>query len=373
MGDARGHVARRRAVARAGHVRAHPERRARAANWLSYSGTVIEPALQPARSDHGREREGPEAAVGLAGALAREVRGDRARRRRRALHRPGAERRRRARRRDRPHLLDVRLRAVAGRAHVLRPREPRARDPRRHAVHGHDRRAPARDRREERQARLERDGRELGAALLDHDVARRREGQGDRSARPAATSASAASSRRSTRRPARKSGASTRSPAPGEPGNETWAGDSWKDRRRGGLERGRVRPARRTSCSSAPAIRRPTGTAAAALGDNLYSDSVVALDADTGKLEVALPVHAARRDRLRLDAGAGARRHRVARRAAQGDALGESQRPDVRARSRHGQVPARQAVRQGELDGRLRRERPSAARPAAQPSPKEAR
>ena len=36
-------------------------------------------------------------------------------------------------------------------------------------------------------------------------------------------------------------------------------------------------------------------------GDNLYSDSLVALDADTGKLEVALPVHAARHARLGRD------------------------------------------------------------------------
>ena len=47
-------------------------------------------------------------------------------------------------------------------------------------------------------------------------------------------------------------------------------------------------------------------------GDNLYTDSVVALDADTGAAEVALPVHAERRLRLRLGAGAGARRHRLA-------------------------------------------------------------
>ena len=39
-------------------------------------------------------------------------------------------------------------------------------------------------------------------------------------------------------------------------------------------------------------------------GDNLYTDSVVALDADTGAAEVALPVHAERRLRLRLGAGA---------------------------------------------------------------------
>ena len=90
--------------------------------------------------------------------------------------------------------------------------------------------------------------------------------------------------------------------------------------------------------------------------------------------EVALPVHAARRGRLRLDAGARARRHRVAGPAAQGDAVGESQRPrrtcSIASTRR---VPARQAVRQGELDGRLRRERPAAARAGQDPDARKAR
>ena len=72
--------------------------------------------------------------------------------------------------------------------------------------------------------------------------------------------------------------------------------------------------------------------------------------------EVALPVHAARRVRLRRDADSGARRHSVAGPAAQGDALGQPQRLHVRARSHERAVPARQAVREGELDRRPRRE-----------------
>ncbi len=60
----------------------------------------------------------------------------------------------------------------APRAHVLRPREPRSRDRRRHAVHGHRRRAPARDRREERHAAVGHRGRGRGGAVLDHDAAR---------------------------------------------------------------------------------------------------------------------------------------------------------------------------------------------------------
>ena len=70
--------------------------------------------------------------------------------------------------------------------------------------------------------------------------------------------------------------------------------------------------------------------------------------------EVALPVHAARRHGLRLHAGAGARGRGVQGAHAQGHAVGEPQRPDVHARSDHRRVPAGQAVREGQLDGRLR-------------------
>ncbi len=73
-------------------------------------------------------------------------------------------------------------------------------------------------------------------------------------------------------------------PAPGEPGNETWAGDSWKT---GGA------PAWLTGTYD-PELNLTywgTGNPGPDLhggdrkGDNLYSDSVVALDADTGKLK----------------------------------------------------------------------------------------
>ena len=45
-----------------------------------------------------------------------------------------------------------------------------------------------------------------------------------------------------------------------------------------------------------------------------------------GEVEVALPVHAARRVRLGFRAGPGAGRHRMARQAAQSDALGQPER-----------------------------------------------
>jgi alcohol dehydrogenase (cytochrome c) len=73
-------------------------------------------------------------------------------------------------------------------------------------------------------------------------------------------------------------------PAPGEPGSKTWAGDSWK---RGGA------PAWITGTFD-PALNLiywPTGNPSPSddtsvrAGDNLYSNCVLALDADTGKLK----------------------------------------------------------------------------------------
>src|SRR5262249_3557370 len=101
-------------------------------------------------------------------------------------------------------------------------------------------------------------------------------------------------------------------------------------------------------------------------GDNLYSDSVVALDADTGKLKwhyQFTPNDQFDRDpRLGLRAGARARRSRVAGQTAQGDAVGEPQRLLLRARSDDGRVPAGQAVREAELERWVREERPADSR-----------
>jgi alcohol dehydrogenase (cytochrome c) len=73
-------------------------------------------------------------------------------------------------------------------------------------------------------------------------------------------------------------------PGPGEPGHESWAGDSWKT---GGA------PAWITG-SYDPELNlvywptgnpSPSGYGGARAGDNLYSNSMLALDADTGKLK----------------------------------------------------------------------------------------
>ena len=73
-------------------------------------------------------------------------------------------------------------------------------------------------------------------------------------------------------------------PRPGETGNETWAGDSWKTGGAGVWNSGAYDP-------EANLVYFGTGNPAPGWdgrtrrGDNLYSDSVVALDADTGALK----------------------------------------------------------------------------------------
>jgi alcohol dehydrogenase (cytochrome c) len=73
-------------------------------------------------------------------------------------------------------------------------------------------------------------------------------------------------------------------PRPGEPGNETWAGESWKTGGAGVWNSGAYDP-------EANLVYFGTGNPAPGWdgrtrrGDNLYSDSVVALDADTGALK----------------------------------------------------------------------------------------
>ena len=73
-------------------------------------------------------------------------------------------------------------------------------------------------------------------------------------------------------------------PGPGEPGHETWSGDSWKKGGAAIWNTGAYDPASNLTYwgTGNPA---PDWDGRQRLGDNLYSDSVVALDADTGKLK----------------------------------------------------------------------------------------
>jgi alcohol dehydrogenase (cytochrome c) len=73
-------------------------------------------------------------------------------------------------------------------------------------------------------------------------------------------------------------------PGPGEPGHETWSGDSWKSGGVGVWNAGAYDEETNLVFfgTGNPA---PDWDGSTRLGDNLYSDSVVALDADTGTLK----------------------------------------------------------------------------------------
>ena len=73
-------------------------------------------------------------------------------------------------------------------------------------------------------------------------------------------------------------------PGPGEPGNETWSGNSWMTGGAGVWNAGAYDPETDLTFfgTGNPA---PDWDGRSRLGDNLYSDSVVAIDADTGKLK----------------------------------------------------------------------------------------
>ena len=73
-------------------------------------------------------------------------------------------------------------------------------------------------------------------------------------------------------------------PGPGEPGNDTWSGESWKTGGVGVWNHGAFDPETNLVFfgTGNPA---PDWDGSTRLGDNLYSDSVVALDADTGTLK----------------------------------------------------------------------------------------
>lgn len=73
-------------------------------------------------------------------------------------------------------------------------------------------------------------------------------------------------------------------PGPGEPGNETWSGDSWREGGSGVWNHGAYDPETGLVFFGVgnPA---PPWDGSVRIGDNLYSNSVVALDVATGKLQ----------------------------------------------------------------------------------------
>ena len=160
-------------------------------------------------------------------------------------------------------------------------------------------------------------------------------------------------------------------PAPGEPGHETWedGGDAWQHGGASVWLTGSYDPELDLTYWGI-GNPGPDWNPAQRPGDNLYSDSVVALDPDTGKLKwhfqftpnddydydsVQIPVL--------VDLPTRALQQR------QADALGQSQRLLLRARSRHRRVHSRQPVRQGELGERTRRERAARSRRRSRSAP----
>jgi alcohol dehydrogenase (cytochrome c) len=73
-------------------------------------------------------------------------------------------------------------------------------------------------------------------------------------------------------------------PSPGEPGSETWSGDAWKSGGGSIWVTGTYDPVLNLTYWGV-GNPGPDFNAAQRPGDNLYTDSVVALDADTGKLK----------------------------------------------------------------------------------------
>jgi len=73
-------------------------------------------------------------------------------------------------------------------------------------------------------------------------------------------------------------------PGPGEPGHETWSGDSWKVGG-GGIWSTGAYDAETNTTFWGVGNPQPDTNGTGRLGDNLYTDSVVALDPDTGKLK----------------------------------------------------------------------------------------
>ena len=126
-------------------------------------------------------------------------------------------------------------------------------------------------------------------------------------------------------------------PEPGEPGNETWPGDSWQH---GGAPiwvTGSYDPGNQPDVlGHGQSESRMERRSAQSRRQPLWRFGRRARRRHR-KAEVVLPVHAERRVRLGFRAGAGARDDRLAGQAAQGDALGQSQRLLLRARSQDGE------------------------------------
>ena len=149
-------------------------------------------------------------------------------------------------------------------------------------------------------------------------------------------------------------------PGPGEPGNDTWAGDSWKTGGAGVWVTGAYDPELNLLYYGI-GNPGPDYHSESRLGDNLYAASLVALDARHRQASLALPVHAARRARLGRDGGSDPRGPHDRRTAAQGADVREPQRLLLHARSHEWTPHPREAVRADDVGERDRTRRPADA------------
>ncbi len=129
-------------------------------------------------------------------------------------------------------------------------------------------------------------------------------------------------------------------PGPGEPGNDTWAGDSWKIGGASVWVTGAYDPDQNLLMYGI-GNPGPDYHSESRKGDNLYSNSLVALDADTGSAAVALPVHTARPARLGCDRSPDPRRPHDRRAAAQGRDVRQPKRLLLHDRSDDGKADRR--------------------------------
>ena len=198
---------------------------------------------------------------------------------------------------------------------MLRPREPRVGHPRRHALHGDDRRAPARDRRQDRQDPLghgsgQRRRTEYSithAPLVVKDKIIVGMAGGDRGVRGFIAAYDARTGKEVWR--------FYTIPGPGEPGNETWSGDSWKTGGAGVWNSGAY-DAEANLVYFGTGNPWPDREGRAAPRRQPVQRQRRRARSGHRQAEVALPVHAARPDGLRLHAGADPRRHASGRVAA---------------------------------------------------------
>ena len=141
--------------------------------------------------------------------------------------------------------------------------------------------------------------------------------------------------------------------AQAEPGNDTWPGDSWKHGGGSIWLTGSYDPETNLTFWGTGNPNPGWNGDPRAPGDNLYAESVLALDADTGKLKWHYQFTPADEFDWDLGRGPGAGRHELGGQATQGDAVGEPERIFLRARPHDRKIPIGQGLCKTELEYRV--------------------